>query len=95
MKTIATGIILASVALAETQEKHKPPEIPAALQAEYFRADGVVAKLKPSGWDEAVADVQKAVIDLQKACGDKFTVSMVDRKLVCVTRPTEPAKPEK
>ncbi len=65
------------------------PVIPASVEAEYYRADGIVAHMQPA-WESANADLQRAVENLKKACGDSFLPSPADKRLICVAAPKPP-----
>ena len=96
MKLVYLLAIPVLLAAAESKQvEDKPPVIPPELQAEYFRADGTLAHLKPVGWDEAQADLMKAVVEIQKACGEKFSATMIDKRLVCVAKPELPKESAK
>ena len=91
MTTLALLIFSAALFAQNKPTEAKPPAIPADLETEYFRADGVLAHLAPTV-QEAQADMQKAVSAVQKACGEKFGPSLVDKHLVCVAKPEPPKK---
>lgn len=76
-------------------EPAKAPAISVELQAEYYRADSVLAHLKPVGWEEAQADLMKAVAAIQTACGEKFMPSLDNKKLVCIPKPEPPKEAPK
>lgn len=95
------AVLLAGVALAQTPSGPAAlaplvvPPIPMELQAEYFRADGVLARLR-ADIERAQADYDAAVAALVKACGEGFNVAPTpDRKnLMCVRVTPPPAKPQ-
>jgi hypothetical protein len=71
------------------------PPVPIALEAEFFRADGVLTRLKVE-LEHASADYDEAVKALVKACGEGFAPAPTQDKkhLMCqrVTPPPPPAK---
>lgn len=70
------------------------PLIPMELQAEYFRADGVLARLR-ADLEHAQADYDAAVAAIVKACGTGFNVAPTpDRKNLMCVRVTPPPKPQ-
>lgn len=75
---------------AEKVEPAKPPVVPAEVEAEYYRADSVVAHMEP-GYNAAMADRQAAAAAVVKACGDKFMPNQEGKHIVCQVKP-EPAK---
>lgn len=84
MKTFASFLLATTLLAAD-----KAPVISPEIEGEYYRADGKVAHMRAE-WEAANADVQAAVLAIQKACGDKYTVLMDGKHLVCAPKPEPP-----
>jgi hypothetical protein len=92
MKAIVIIVLCGSALAADKEEKKgpiTPPGIPAEVAAEFFRADGVIGRIKPA-WDEAQADLQRAISTLQQVCGEKYQPALDGKRLVCKPRPELP-----
>lgn len=88
-------------AAGDTNGKNEPaakpaPVIPIELQAEYYRADGVLAHLQGE-LAKANADYEAAVKAILKACGEGFVAAPTDDKkhLYCAVQPAPPAAAKK
>jgi hypothetical protein len=84
-------LLLPLIALACARaQAPAPPTISPSLEAEYYRADGIVARMKQT-YDAATLDLQKAIVEIQKTCGDKYQPTVAEKHLVCVAAPPPPA----
>ena len=69
------------------------PPVPIALEAEYFRTDGVLARLRAE-LDRANAEYEAAVKALVEVCGAGFVPAPTqDKKHLYCARVTPPPKP--
>lgn len=78
--------------LADAPKPDAPPAIPWEQQAEYYRADAIVARMQ-AAWDQANADRAAAIAAMQKTCGAKYQPQVDAKRLVCAPK-QENAKPE-
>jgi hypothetical protein len=88
---IITMILWAVCAAAQEPAKPKTPVIPAEDQAEYYRADGALARAVQAQ-REAQADITAAVEKLRQDCGADYLPSDAGKKLACVAKPKEEKK---
>ena len=69
-------------------EAAKPPIIKPDHLAEYYRSDGVLARVQQM-LKEAQDDLNKAVADVRNDCGPKFVPTADGKNLVCAPLPVK------